>query len=176
MNRKQLNRSYLWVNMRAKEIVKRVPILAPVSRKVKHTLFPEPFPGSERYWIERYATGGDSGVGSHNKLAQFKAEVLNDFVWQNNVKSVIEYGCGDGNQLKLAEYPFYIGFDVSSVALARCDHLFHSDRTKSFRLTREYAGERAELTLSLDVISITSLKTRCLNRICKGYSVLLIAL
>src|ERR671913_732501 len=114
--------------MRAKEMAKRVPLLGPVSRKIKHTLFAEPFHGSESYWIKRYASGGNSGVGSYNKLAAFKAEVLNDFVRQNNVRSVIEYGCGDGNQLKLAEYPFYTGFDVSPEALALCDNLFHSDQ------------------------------------------------
>src|SRR5215207_6091130 len=71
-------------------------------RKVRKITKKRPvFHGSEDYWITRYATGGNSGAGSYNKLAEYKAEVLNDFVKRHNVESVIEYGCGDGNQLKL---------------------------------------------------------------------------
>ena len=66
--------------------------------------------------------------------------------------SVVEYGCGDGNQLKMATYPQYLGFDVSPAAISMCKSVFNGDATKQFRLMSEYAGESAELTLSLDVI------------------------
>jgi hypothetical protein len=65
---------------------------------------------------------------------------------------LIEYGCGDGNQLSLARYPEYIGFDVSPKALSMCIQKFSSDGTKTFKLMNTYDGETAELTLSLDVI------------------------
>lgn len=110
------------------------------------------FHDSERYWIKRYASSGNSGRGSYGKLAQFKAKILNEFVKSNNVTSVIEYGCGDGNQLKLAEYSNYLGFDVSSKALSRCKDIFANDCCKSFKLMSDYHGERTELTLSLDVV------------------------
>jgi len=113
---------------------------------------PKPFPGSEDYWIQRYHSGRNSGAGSYNKLAEFKAEIINDFVKDNNVKTIIEYGCGDGNQLKFAEYPTYIGFDISTKAIELCQDIFQHDKTKSFRLMTEYRGETAQLTLSLDVI------------------------
>lgn len=113
---------------------------------------PEPFPGSAEYWDRRYAGGGDSGVGSYDFFAEFKAEVLNGFVAAHGVRTVIEFGCGDGNQLSLASYPSYLGFDVSSAAIARCRAMFGADATRSFRLMNEYDGERAELVLSLDVI------------------------
>ena len=82
------------------------------------------FPGSEEYWEKRYALGKSSGVGSYSKYAVFKAEILNNFVEMYNIKTVIEYGCGDGNQLKLAKYPHYLGFDVSSTAIKFCSKLF----------------------------------------------------
>jgi len=107
---------------------------------------------SERYWKRRYARGKSSGAGSYNELAEFKAEVLNGFVKENNIETVIEYGCGDGNQLLLAEYPSYIGYDISPVVLSRCRNIFSDDKTKTFKLMDEYAGETAQLTLSLDVI------------------------
>lgn len=111
-----------------------------------------PFPGSEAYWEKRYSEGGNSGVGSYALFAEFKAEVLNEFVAKHGVQRVIELGCGDGNQLLLAKYPSYLGFDVSSTAVTRCQELFKSDPSKSFRPMGEYNGEKADLTLSLDVI------------------------
>ncbi len=104
------------------------------------------------YWRQRYATGGTSGPGSYGRLAEFKAEVLNEFVCAHSVRSVVEFGCGDGNQLKLANYPRYAGFDVSPEAVARCSTLFRHDPSKVFRLLDEYHGERADLALSLDVV------------------------
>jgi SAM-dependent methyltransferase len=85
-------------------------------------------------------------------LAVFKAGFLNNFVKDNNVTTVIEYGCGDGNQLELTTYNSYVGFDVSPVALSRCREVFCSDKTKSFKLMDDYDGETAELTVSLDVV------------------------
>jgi len=123
-----------------------------VVRAIRARLFPRPFPGSQRYWIERYATGRNSGPGSYGELAEFKAEVLNDFVRTHDVKSVIEFGCGDGNQLRLASYPRYAGLDVSPQAVARCRETFRCDPTKTFKHVDDYAGERADLALSLDVV------------------------
>jgi hypothetical protein len=110
------------------------------------------FPGSEEYWEKRYKAGGNSGSGSFHKLAQFKAEVLNNFVKDKEIKTVIEFGCGDGNQLKLFEFPSYLGFDVSKEAISLCSKIFSHDDTKMFKLMKEYANETAQLTLSLDVI------------------------
>lgn len=78
------------------------------------------FTNSKSYWESRYQKGGNSGFGSYGRLAKFKAEVLNDFVAKNSIQSVMEFGCGDGNQLKLAVYPKYIGLDVSPKAIKRC--------------------------------------------------------
>jgi len=111
-----------------------------------------PFTGSDNYWNKRYETGGSSGLGSHYHLAQYKAEIINSFVNKYKIKSIIEFGCGDGNQLKLARYPSYKGYDISKDALSLCEKLFVNDNSKSFRLMDEYNGEKADLTLSLDVI------------------------
>jgi SAM-dependent methyltransferase len=112
----------------------------------------KPFAGSRRYWEDRYASGGNSGAGSYSKLAEFKAEVLNSFIVANRIGSVIEFGCGDGNQLLLAKYPTYTGFDVSATAVEICLSKFVTDRRKSFKLLDYYAGEKADLALSLDLI------------------------
>lgn len=112
----------------------------------------EPFTGSAEYWEERYAGGGHSGRGSYGESAEFKAEVLNNFVTEHDVASVIEFGCGDGNQLSLSEYQSYLGLDVSKTAISLCKKRFASDKSKTFKLIQEYQNEKADLALSLDVI------------------------
>lgn len=118
---------------------------------------PKPF-YSVDFWESRYQGGGNSGGGSYGKLADFKAEVLNQFVKSHDVKSVIEFGCGDGHQLTLADYPAYIGLDVSPTAINLCKKRFADDRSKSFFLYDslcfvDRAGVfKADLSMSLDVI------------------------
>jgi hypothetical protein len=111
------------------------------------------FRGSTDYWERRYETGGNSGAGSYNQLAQFKADFLNKFVDQNDIHSIVEFGSGDGAQLKLTDYPSYIGIDVSHAAVEATRTLFAADTTKTFLHTSEVGDDlSAELSLSLDVI------------------------
>jgi hypothetical protein len=135
-----------------KEYLKQLPLLGGLARSVRRRLKPSCQFHSAAYWEARYANGGDSGVGSYAKFADFKAEVLNEFVQENKIEEVIEFGCGDGNQVVLADYPYYTGYDVSSTAVAMCRTRFAQDLSKAFRLASEYQGETADLTLSLDVI------------------------
>ena len=123
-----------------------------LAKKAKRWLAGSPFLGSEQYWIERYEAGRTSGAGSYNELAAFKAEILNGFVVEHGIGSVMEFGCGDGNQLQLASYPTYTGFDVSPRAIELCRNIFRSDDKKRFLLMEEYEGQTAQLTLSLDVV------------------------
>jgi len=116
------------------------------------------FHGSVDYWEKNYRLGQTSGSGSYGELAQGKADFLNEFIQKRGLRTVTEFGCGDGNQLSLAEYPAYIGLDVSRSAIRICRQKFADDMTKSFFLYDgachvDNAGVfRAELALSLDVI------------------------
>jgi hypothetical protein len=140
----------------------RLPVLGPlvdrVHGRVSRELAELRFQGSAAYWEQRYARGGSSGFGSFNRLAHYKAKVLNDFVADREIADVIEFGCGDGNQLSLYEYPRYIGLDVSKTAVGMCRRRFAQDSTKSFYLYDSLAFSdnhglfRAELSLSIDVI------------------------
>ena len=132
------------------------PILG--ARKFSLLLQRLQFSGSANFWEHRYAQGGTSGPGSYGILAHGKAEFLNSLVSEHKVESVIEFGCGDGHQLSLAEYPLYIGLDVSRAAIQLCKSRFATDQTKSFFL---YDGSSfvdrvgvfaADMTISLDVI------------------------
>jgi SAM-dependent methyltransferase len=106
---------------------------------------------SRDYWEARYRAGGTSGMGSVGHLARFKAETINHFVMGNDIRSVIDLGCGDASQLALLEFPAdYVGVDVSTSVLERCAERFPDRRF----VTPEQLEtiEQAELTLSLDVI------------------------
>lgn len=143
-----------------KKIIRSLPVIGPyLARLYWRSQAPArpgrpaaTFAGSGSYWEKRYAAGDNSGVGSYGKFAAFKAEFLNDFVARHGVHSVMEFGCGDGNQLTLASYADYAGFDVSQTAVDACRARFAGDSTRRFALVGDYRGETAELTLSLDVL------------------------
>jgi SAM-dependent methyltransferase len=135
-----------------KRIVRSIPLVGPWAQRLWRAARWTPFTGSADYWVNRYATGGNSGAGSYGELAAFKAEVVNRFVRERGIASVVEFGCGDGHQLLLSDYPRYLGFDISPEALVQCRSLFTKDTSKQFRHLDEYVGERADLSLSLDVI------------------------
>ena len=113
------------------------------------------FTGSAEYWERRYRSGGTSGDGSYGKLAEFKAEIINKFVAQNDVQTVVELGCGDGNQLGLMNYPHYVGYDISQAAVEICTKMYASDTSKNFIhfSPDKFDGQaQAQLSLSLDII------------------------
>lgn len=65
---------------------------------------------------------------------------------------MIEFGFGVGNQLKLANYPRYIGFDISRKAISMCKEKFQGEATKQFKSVVEFSQEKSDLVISLDVI------------------------
>ena len=111
------------------------------------------FESSSQYWEERYRTGGNSGAGSYDRLARFKADFLNRFVGEHEIYSVLELGSGDGAQLELADYPSYIGVDVSPTAVQIARQKFAERRDVTILHSSELREDhRAQLVLSLDVI------------------------
>lgn len=109
------------------------------------------------YWETRYAEGGDSGPGSQGDAARDKALFVNDFIQAHSVHSVIDWGCGDGQQLERLLVPSnYVGVEVSPTALQRC-----IAREDNRRLSFVLAGplfpssvfyDRFDLALCLDVL------------------------
>jgi hypothetical protein len=110
---------------------------------------------SKKYWNERYVTGQSSGSGSYNELAQFKGDIINNFFEENEIKSIIDYGVGDGNQLKLinTKNRIYTGIDVSEFIIKKCKEYFKNDETKKFIHSYEINEDsKADVVLSCDVI------------------------
>jgi hypothetical protein len=137
----------------------RVPLLGPfITRVIKERDRKRKFPGqttSADFWEQIYDAGGTSGSGSTGRLAAFKAEVINNFVAQHEISSVVEFGCGDSSQLALMRYPQYLGVDVSQTAVTICRNAFHDDTTKAFQLVLPTGAvdlPKADLAISLDVV------------------------
>ena len=124
----------------------------PRTRRVYERLF-----DSTEYWESRYESGAWSGPGSYGEHAQFKADVINEFVRDHDVDTVVEFGCGDGNQIALGEYPRYVGMDVADAAVDRCRERFTADETKRFEYYDPATFDRhddldADLVLALEVV------------------------
>jgi len=108
---------------------------------------------SNQYWEDRYNKGGNSGKGSYNDLAKFKASIINNYIKRYNIKKIYDFGVGDGNQLKLLKCPEYTGFDVSGTIISKVKKIFQNDNNKKFMLLDEFdRKEKADLSLSCDVL------------------------
>lgn len=135
-----------------------IPILGPILRKVYMHMVGRRllrFERSDQYWEDRYRMGKTSGSGSYGRLAQFKADFLNDFVKKNGISTVVEFGCGDGAQLELFNFLNYIGFDVSKTAINVCTQKFTDNPSYEFHLVGSELYNNlqpVDLALSLDVI------------------------
>lgn len=130
-------------------------ILSKIKAKVDQLFYF--FPGTINYWEKRYSSGGTSGGCSVGNIAKFKSDFLNNFVIANKIDSVIEFGCGDGRQLELMNYPKYLGIDICKSSIDICMSKFNTDTSKSFILYNPdfwFNNDfiKADLSLSLDVI------------------------
>ena len=113
----------------------------------------EDFRTSKSYWQDRYSSGGNSGAGSYGTLAKYKADFISKFLLSHNIDSVIEFGCGDGNQISLISYKQYLGLDVSDYAIEICRQKFLQFKYYHFDNIGSYKGQKVfGLGLSLDVI------------------------
>lgn len=116
------------------------------------------FTGSSAYWEQRYKQGKTSGSGSYGRLAEFKAEIIHQIRNEFGLRSFIEFGCGDGNQLSLLDLDEYTGLDVSSEAVTMCSRKFAGRDGYRFVLYTPASYRpaetvsKADCTMSLDVI------------------------
>lgn len=103
------------------------------------------------YWEERYKSGGNSGLGSYGEFALHKALIINNLIDKYNIKTISDFGCGDGNQLSYLEtYQTYHGYDISP-EIIRLNNQHHADGHTFFHNKIDEMPS-SELCLSLDVI------------------------
>jgi cyclopropane fatty-acyl-phospholipid synthase-like methyltransferase len=105
-------------------------------------------PLTAEYWERRYRSGGTSGPGSAGAEAAHKAATVNQLLAHHGVRSILDLGCGDGVVAEqLTSAVPYVGHDLSLTAITRC-----RARMPDRPFCTKLGQERADLTLSLDVI------------------------
>jgi 2-polyprenyl-3-methyl-5-hydroxy-6-metoxy-1,4-benzoquinol methylase len=104
------------------------------------------------YWEERYRGGGNSGPGSYNASATYKASVINNYINKLKIRTISDYGCGDGNQISLLTgFEVYHGCDISSYIIDRNVARF-KDRNNMFFYKNVEDLPESDMTMSLDVL------------------------
>jgi len=92
---------------------------------------------------KRNAWGGKkgefySGAGSHNPYVSTYAEIIAEFVRENNIHSIIEIGCGDFivsqailDKLNISKHNYsYVGYDVVKPLIAHNNSIYSSPSIK----------------------------------------------
>jgi predicted TPR repeat methyltransferase len=104
------------------------------------------------FWEERYKAGGNSGAGSYGEYAKHKADIINKIIIKYNIKTISDFGCGDGNQISLLKgFEQYNGYDISEHILNSCKEKFKNSENMLFHSSIPNLPE-ADLCVSLDVL------------------------
>lgn len=117
----------------------------------------QPAFNAEKYWEDRYKSGSNSGSGSYGKHAEWKGQFMQSFIDSRHIQSIIDVGCGDGNQLGYFKCPTYFGLETSPTALEQCTQKYKNDKSKVFVNLSQYLAKvgsafRANCVISLDVL------------------------
>ena len=109
---------------------------------------------TKKYWIERYKNGGNSGSGSYDELYIFKRDIINNIIKEKGIKSIIDLGPGDGNQIKELNIEKYIGIDIAYTSIQICKKKYKDDKNKTFYTWNDFKEHELhyDLTTSLDVL------------------------
>lgn len=106
------------------------------------------------YWDRRYRDGRTSGAGSEGHEGAYKAAYISAFIAKNNVVTVVDWGCGDGQVLEQIKFPkgtSYTGVDVSQTIVDRMRVKFPAHRF--FGPDDEHSYEDAyRMSISMDVL------------------------
>lgn len=106
---------------------------------------------SPLYWENRYANGGNSGDGSYSQDAEAKSSYINNLIKKYDLKTINDYGHGDGNQLTYIKgFNAYYGYDVSKTARNKCISKFKDNKYTFIDDPSNFP--KSDLVMSLDVI------------------------
>jgi trans-aconitate methyltransferase len=107
---------------------------------------------SAEAWNLRYLNG-DSGYGSYGEQAKLKLRLLEEYIDPDDVKSVIDFGCGDfyfgARMMRLFPEATYLGVDQSSEVIAQNIATFNS-RFVFKNATK--IDNKADLLVCIDVL------------------------
>lgn len=107
------------------------------------------------HWSRRWRAAADSGAGAIVGDGVDKARFVSDFVKEQEVASVIDWGCGEGEVLEKLDLHGveYTGVETSAAAVERMRRRFAERPEHTFTLPHGCdRWERRELALSLEAL------------------------
>lgn len=104
------------------------------------------------FWEQRYAMGGNSGVGSQGDYYRFKRDFINFVIKKLSIQSIIDFGCGDGQQILELEIANYYGMDISQTAVQGCRQKYKDRPGYRFDTIPDAKIEQYDMAMSLDVL------------------------
>ena len=107
----------------------------------------------KEYWENRYKNNGNSGEGSHRKdLYTFKLNYIQNLVNSKQIDSVLDYGCGDGNQTKEFVVNYYLGMDISEYIIQQNKIKYNKNYITLGEFDFKKNQDSFDLVLCLDVL------------------------
>lgn len=108
---------------------------------------------NEEFWNKRYRTCPEgSGVGSRGIFAKKKLALIQKCVREEEIKSVIDLGCGDLFWIKHLDIQQYTGIDFSQTVIKKNQQIRPNWCFKSFDFSSEKVSDEADLAICLDVL------------------------
>jgi len=142
-----------------KEITKNILLYKLIMNKInkKNNSIEHKSFNVSNYWENRYTVGKNSGFGSYGENAEYKSNILNGVIREYKINSLIEFGCGDGNNLGLYKINNYIGFDIAKKAIDICINTYKNDESKTFIYYEPFLFKasnafKADITISFEVL------------------------
>jgi ubiquinone/menaquinone biosynthesis C-methylase UbiE len=91
-----------------------------------------------------------------DNICQLKNSLINTFILNNNITSVAELGCGDGNRSLNGNYTNhinYIGYDKNKFAINLANITISNENRKYIHWTNDTIFDKKYLTISLDIVN-----------------------
>lgn len=135
---------------------------------------------NQGFWNERYRRQPwiGSGPGSRGIAQHYKAELVRMALSKNDIRSVLDVGCGDMCWLRTERLSVedlsgvqFVGLDISDVVVANNRRAFPRFGFKTLDLTRDSLPQGADLVLCFDVLIHQTFREQfdeCLRHLLQG--------
>ncbi len=104
------------------------------------------------YWQERYAHGEGSGKGSEGRNYEYKRDYINQIIEKHKIGRIVDFGCGDGTQIRELRIHQYHGIDIAESSILRCRKMYANHPGFRFEVYGDAHYSHYDLAMSLDVL------------------------
>tara|TARA_Y100000816_G_C25937435_1_gene488914 strand:+ start:123 stop:683 length:561 start_codon:yes stop_codon:yes gene_type:complete len=98
---------------------------------------------AKKLWTKNHPKADSlSGKGSFTKNTREYFNFLNEFIFKNDIKSMTDYGCGDGKILEDIKIDNYLGIDIAKIPI---DDAKKKYPFGNFRCEKTFAPDASDL-------------------------------